>query len=95
MNKISLTINDESIDARFKTYLQGKAVKYLPFHMVQSLMLAVIEGLVEGFTIRFMLVSLYFVCSVIGFITARRYLWTVSYFTILLTEIPIIILMLV
>jgi hypothetical protein len=90
MNTITLTINDKSIDKRFTQYLEGKAVKYFPFHVIQSLLFLVFVAVESGFTIRLILSSFYFICSVIGLIMARRLKWTVSYSTILCTEIPII-----
>ena len=90
MNRITLLIDDASMDERFKTYLKSKAVKYLPFHILQSAVFLVIVFIVSGFTIRLVLSSLYFICSVIGFLIARRHLWTVPYSAIFLTEFAII-----
>ena len=90
MYKITLKINDESIDERFKTYLKKNALKYVPFHVIQSLMFSVMNFIAFGFGFRFMSAVFYFICSVIGFIITRRHLWTVPYFTIFLTEFPII-----
>ena len=90
MNRITLLIDDASMDERFKTYIKSKAVKYLPFHILQSAVFLVIVFIVSGFTIRLVLSSLYFICSVIGFLIARRHLWTVPYSAIFLTEFAII-----
>ena len=90
MNNLTLAIADESRNARFKTYLKGKALKYLPFHVIESLFFLVSMFITSGFGYRFMLSVFYLIFSVSGLIVARRHLWTVSYFAIFLTEIPII-----
>ena len=90
MNRIRLVETDESIDARLKAYMQFRAVRYLPWHMYISLLTCVIAFKVYGFTVRFILATVYLICSIIGFVVGRRYLWTVSYLSILLTEVPII-----
>ena len=91
MNSVTLTINDEYIDRRFQTYLLAKAVKYFPFFVVQSLSLTVIVAIVFGFSFRLLLISFYFICSVVGLIIARRNSRTASYFAMFLTELAIII----
>ena len=73
MNKFTLAISDKAIDERLKTYLRGKAVKYLPFHGIQSLLFSVMEFMTYGFSLRFMLALFYFICSVIGLFLTRRF----------------------
>jgi len=90
MNKFTCKIDDDPIDERFKTYLKHKAVKFMPFHMLQSIFVSIAVFMAMGFSFHFMLCVLYFIFSVTGFVLTRRYLWCVPYFSILLTELPII-----
>ena len=90
MNKITLAIDDKAIDERLKTYLKAKAAKYLPFHLLESLLVMVMEFIVYRWSLRFAVVTFYFICAVISYALARRHLWTVTYSAILLTAIPII-----
>ena len=49
MNNLLLTIKDSTIDSRFKTYLNRKAVKLLPFHIIQSVLVLLIVITELGF----------------------------------------------
>ena len=91
MNSFTLQIDDESIEKRFQAYLKGKAVKYFPFYVIQSLTILVIASIRFGFSIQLMPYSFYFICSVIGVLMARRHSWTASYFALFLTELGIIL----
>ena len=91
MNKLDETINDESIDERLKTYLKRRAVKYLPIHLIISLIgLMNVSIVFDIVSYRFMLTVVFFFCTVIGFLMARRDFQKITLITVLLTEIQII-----
>ena len=91
MNKLDELINDESIDERLKTYLKRRAVKYLPIHLILSLIgLMNVSIVFDIVSYRFMLTVVFFFCTVIGFLMARRDFQKITLITVILTELQII-----
>jgi hypothetical protein len=69
-SRLTFKINDDTLNQNFKTYMERKAVKLLPFHIFQSMLAAILIPILFGGSFRTFSCFFYLICSLFGYALA-------------------------